>query len=98
MQSFKLGMSKGYHLPVEGIRKGHIFRYNCCNRQLVFPSQLETNFLVVILDQNLSCKSEISHVANNVAKSISIIFKCSFFLSRTSLRMLSYSLTYPYFH
>ena len=73
MQSFKLGLSKGYHLPVEGIRKGHIFRHNCCNRQLVFPSQLETNFLVVILDQNLNCMSEISHVANDVAKSISNI-------------------------
>ena len=41
---------------------------------------------------------EISHVANKVAKSIGIISRCSFFLPKTSLRMLYYSLNYPYFY
>ena len=58
----------------------------------------ETNVLGVILDENLNWKSEISHVANKVAKSIGIIYRCSFFLPKTPLRMLYYSLIYPYFY
>ena len=58
----------------------------------------ETNFLGVILDENLNWKSEISHVANKVAKSIGIISRCSFFLPKSSLRMLYYSSIYPYFY
>ena len=50
------------------------------------------------MDENLNWKSEISHVANKVAKSISIISRCSFFLPKSSLRMLYYSLIYPYFY
>ena len=73
-----------------------------CNIQISIDNQnivkvKETNFLGVILDENLNWKSEISHVANKVAKSISIISRCSFFLPKSSLRMLYYSLIYPYF-
>ena len=39
-----------------------------------------------------------SHVASKVAKSIGIMSRCSFFLPKTSLRMLYYSLIYPYFY
>ena len=52
----------------------------------------ETNFLGVILDENLNWKSEISHVASKVAKSIGIVSRCSFFLPKSSLRMLYDSL------
>ena len=74
-----------------------------CNIQISIDNQnivkvKETNFLGVILDENLNWKSEISHVANKVAKSISIISRCSFFLPKSSLRMLYYSLIYPYFY
>ena len=48
----------------------------------------ETNFLAVILDENLNWKSEISHVANKVASSIGIKSRCSFFLPKSSLRTL----------
>ena len=58
----------------------------------------ETNFLGLILDKNLYWKSEISHVANKVANSIGIKSRCSFFLPKSSLRMLYYSLIYPYFY
>ena len=54
----------------------------------------ETNFLGVILDENLNWKSEISHIANKVVKSS----RYSFFLPKTSLRVLYYSLIYPYFY
>ena len=50
------------------------------------------------MDENLNWKSEISHVASKVAKSIGIISRCSFFLPKSSLRMLYYSLIYPYFY
>ena len=50
------------------------------------------------MDENLNWKSEISHVANNVAKSIGIINKCNFYLPKTSLRIFYYSLIYPYFY
>ena len=74
-----------------------------CNIQISIDNQnivkvKETNFLGVILDENLNWKSEISHVANKVAKSIGIISRCSFFLPKSSLRMLYYSLIYPYFY
>ena len=45
----------------------------------------ETNFLGIILDENLNWKSEIPHVANKVAKSVGIISRCSFFLPKSSL-------------
>ena len=57
----------------------------------------ETIFLGVILDENLNWKSEISHVANKVSKSIGIIRKSYFYLSTKSLRTLYFSLVYPYF-
>ena len=48
----------------------------------------ETNFPGLTLDENLHWKSRISNVAN----------KCSFFLPKTSLRMLYCSLVYPYYY
>ena len=74
-----------------------------CNIQISIDNQnivevKETNFLGVILDENLNWKSEISHVASKVAKSIGIISRCSFFLPKSSLRMLYFSLIYPYFY
>ena len=74
-----------------------------CNIQISIDNQnivkvKETNFLGVILDENLNWKSEISHVANKVAKSIGIISRCHFFLPKWSLRMLCCSLIYPYFY
>ena len=66
-----------------------------CNIQISIDNQnivevKETNFLGVILDENLNWKSKISHVASKVAKSIGIISRCSFFLPKSSLRMLHY--------
>ena len=74
-----------------------------CNIQISIDNQnivkvKETNFLGVILDENLNWKSEVSHVANKVANSIGIKSRCSFFLPKSSLRMLYYSLIYPYFY
>ena len=63
-----------------------------CNIQISLDNQnivkvKEANFLGVILDENLNWKSEISHVANKVAKSIGIKSRCSSFPPKSSLRM-----------
>ena len=74
-----------------------------CNIQISIDNQnivevKETNLLGVTLDENLNWKSEISHVASKVAKSIGKISRCGFFLPKSSLHMLYYSLIYPYFY
>ena len=56
----------------------------------------ETVFLGVILDEHISWKPHISHVARKISKSIGIIYKASFLLSKSSLCKLYYSLFYPY--
>ena len=56
----------------------------------------EAVFWGVILDENFSWKSHISHTANKISISIGVIFKASFYLPLVSLRILYYSMTYPY--
>jgi hypothetical protein len=58
----------------------------------------EVVFLGVILDENMSWKPHISHVARKVSKSIGIIYKLSFCFSKSALRTLYFSLIYPYLH
>ena len=56
----------------------------------------ETMFLGVILDEHMSWKSHISHIASKISKSIGIIYKSSFYLSKSALHTLYYALIYPY--
>ena len=56
----------------------------------------EATFLGVILDEHLTWKSHIHNVARKVSKAIGIIYKSSFCLNNSSLRMLYFSLSYPY--
>ena len=58
----------------------------------------ETVFLRVILDETLNWKSQISHIAEIFSKSNGLIYKSSFYLPKSSLRVLYCSLIYPYFH
>ena len=46
----------------------------------------ETVFLGIILDEHLSWRSHVAHVANKISKSIGIIRKSRFYLQKTSLR------------
>ena len=50
----------------------------------------EAFFLGAIVNKNLNWKFQISHIANKVSKSIGIIYKSSFYLSKSSLRVLYY--------
>ena len=56
----------------------------------------ETVFLGVIIDENLSWKPHIANVARKVSKSLGIILKLSFYLPKSSLITLYYTLIYPY--
>ena len=56
----------------------------------------EVNFLGVILGETLSWKPHISQVASKVSKSVGVIHKSSFCLTRTALCTLYYSLIYSY--
>ena len=56
----------------------------------------EVTFLGVILDEHLTWKSHIHNVAWKVSKAVGIIYKSSFCLDNSSLRILYFSLIYPY--
>ena len=56
----------------------------------------DTLFLGVIIDETLSWKPHISCIANKIAKSIGIISRARFYLNKTSLRFLYYTMIYPY--
>ena len=58
----------------------------------------ETLFLGVVLNDCISRKSHISLVAHKISKSIGIIYRSSYFLSKTSLRTLYNSMVLPYFY
>ena len=57
----------------------------------------EFTFLGVILDENLSWKSNISHIACTISKSVGLIGRPSPCLATFALKTLYYSLVYPYF-
>ena len=56
----------------------------------------EATFLGVILDEHLTWKSHIHNVARKVSKAVGIIYKSSFCLNNSSLRILYFSLICPY--
>ena len=60
----------------------------------------EVVFLGVIMDEHISWKphksSHISHIASKISKSIGIISRSSFYLSKSALLTLYYSLFLPY--
>ena len=55
----------------------------------------EVVFLGIILDEHISWKPPISHIASKISKSIGIIFRSSFYLSKRAL-LTYYSLVLPY--
>ena len=58
----------------------------------------ETLFPGVLLDDCLSWKSRISLVAHKISKSIGIIYRSSYSLSKTTLRTVYNSMVLPYFY
>ena len=93
-----LNLKKTKFMVFKPIQKRSIYNIQMSIDNQNIVEVKEKNFLGVIVDENLNWKSEISHAASKVAKSIGIISRCSFFLPKSSLRMLYYSLIYPYFY
>ena len=78
-------------------RQKSIIVSNTITLDNVAVQQVEvTKFLGVLLDQHLSWKYHINHVAKKVSKTKGIISKARFFLSSTSLLSLYYTLVYRY--
>ena len=57
-----------------------------------------TLFLGVVIDEHVTWKPHIAHVASKASKAIGVQYKSRFFLSKSSLHSLYYSLVYPYFY
>ena len=53
-------------------------------------------FLGVYVDQHLTWKDHISYISKKIDKSVGIMYRSRFFLSRTAKTALYYSLVYPY--
>ena len=65
-----------------------------CDRILARES--ETVFLGVILDEHLSWKSHIAYLASKVSRPLGVISKSSFYLYKSALHTLHFSLVHPY--
>ena len=53
-------------------------------------------FLGVMIDENLTWKTDVELVENKVSKSIGILFKASCFLNANCLRGIYFALVHPY--
>lgn len=65
-------------------------------REPLHRSMRLTLFIGVVLDKNLTWKSHISSIAEKTSEFIGIIFRSSFYLSISSLRMLYNSMILTY--
>ena len=70
------------------------FKYKChCQNSI---NKVNRMGQWVVLDEHLTWKPHISHVARKIYKAVGILYKVSFFLSKLSLHTLYYSLVYLY--
>ena len=58
----------------------------------------EVVFLGVVIDEHVNWKPHIANVASKISRAVGIMFKSRFFLSKSSLCTLYFSLVYPYLH
>ena len=91
-----VNISKTNYIIFKPRQKKQIFDFNLKINDKEINRVNEVCFLGVILDENLSWKAHISHIAHKVSKSIGIIYRSSFYLFKSALRMLYYALVYPY--
>ena len=93
--SFSSGKAAGFDTIPRSIIKQSI---NVISQPLTNIINLSIIYGIVPDEIKIAWKSHIyiSHVANKISKSIGIIFRSSFYLLDTSLRILYYSITYPY--
>ena len=97
---------KANNLSID-VKKSNYLIFKPRQKRQTFDLDLEINnhkidhvkevvFLGVVLDEHLSWTPHISHVAGKISKSIGIINKSSFYLSKFALRTLYCSLVYTF--
>ena len=91
-----LNLTKTNFMEFKPRQKKHSSNFSVVINERTIAQVNETVFLGVVLDENLTWKSHISSLAIKISKSIGIIFRSSFFLSTSSLRMLYNSIILPY--
>ena len=91
-----LNLTKTNFMEFKPRQKKHSSNFSVVINERTIAQVNETAFLGVVLDENLTWKSHISSLAIKISKSIGIIFRSSFFLSTSSLRMLYNSMILPY--
>ena len=91
-----VNISKTNYIIFKPRQKKQIYDFNLKINNKKINRINEVCFLGVILDEHLSWKAHISHVAHKISKSIGIIYRSSFYLFKSALRMLYYALVYPY--
>ena len=91
-----LNLTKTNFMEFKPRQKKHSSNFSVVINERTIAQVNETVFLGVVLDENLTWKSHISSLAIKISKSIGIIFRSSFFLSTSSLRMLYNSMILPY--
>ena len=91
-----VNISKTNYIIFKPRQRKKIFDFNLKINNKEINRVNEVCFLGIILDENLSWKAHISHVAHKISKSIGIIYRSSFYLFKSPLRMLYYALVFPY--
>ena len=77
-------------------QKGASVKFRVILNNNVIEQVKEIVFLGVVLDEHLTWKPHVAHVANKISKSIGIIRRASPYLQKSSLRTLYFSMIYPY--
>ena len=89
------------------IKKTQVILFNAKNKKIKEPLKLKINgenikqvnftkFLGIIIDSKLTWKQHIAHIQQKISKTIGIICKTRLYVSLKVLRMLYYTLIYPY--
>ena len=91
------------------IKKTQVILFNAKNKKVKEPLKLKINgenikqvnstkFLGIIIDSKLTWKQHIAHIQHKISKTTGIICKTRHYVSLKVLRMLYYTLIYPYLH
>ena len=90
-------------------KKTQVILFNAKNKKVKEPLKLKINgenikqvnstkFLGIIIDSKLTWKQHIAHIQHKISKTTGIICKTRHYVSLKVLRMLYYTLIYPYLH
>ena len=98
LQSNKLSLNikKSNYIIFKPRQKRQVYNLALTINNNTIDRVKEVCFLGVILDENLTWKAHVSYIARKISKSIGIIYRSSFYLFKSALRILYFALVYPY--